>query len=281
MLLGRRNFLHLAMGAGGSLWLPQLALAQTDGQGLNMPVPPINSPDEIPPAESSPVVLSTKPDKRMFMFADSDNSSKQNFVYDIPHVCPDGPQHYGLLISYWDGGPPAQYTMTLRQFWRYVEDSGTIVHPGQYNEKLYTHSWGISQTDSETISASLGYSSGDSGGINASISETFSHSVTTDRADSRSEKLHIDAPTDGKQRVWRMWQLVHELIALDAQGKVVPAGCRCQRDRKADVAWWFGEPKWHCGGLTGTSGASVYYQQTRWLFPSKILRPSQKDFPMS
>jgi hypothetical protein len=276
MRIQRRNFLHLAMGAGGSLILPQFAPTKANAFNLEAPVPPILSANDLPPKYSAPIVLKTNKTKRMLMFADSDNSSKQCYVTDIPDVCSTFPN--GTLRAYWDGKPAADYTMTLRQFWRFVGDSFTRVFPGNSETKKFTHSWGISKTVSDSMTASLGLQGG---GLSASVSETFSDSVTTDDNKSEEASRTIGPPADGMVRVWMIWQLVHEIVALDPAGKVVAVGKPGDLDlRKADVDWpalaLFG-PK--CG--SDRSGAWVYYKESRWLFPSRILSPSQRDFPAS
>jgi hypothetical protein len=279
--IDRRQFLHAAMATGGSLFLPSLGSAQTIQPASDMPVPPITGPDQVPPSESTPVVMRSNSGKRMYLFADSDNSSKRDFVYDLPNTCgPEPlPRPLGILTSYWDGRPPADYKLTIRRFWRLIENSYTTVPAGNTLTQTVTHSWGISTTDSETIMATLGFTSGNGPGLSGSISSTFSHSVTTDRSTSVEVQRKIDPPEAGKVRVWMEWQLVDELVALDPNGKIVPEGCRCGSDRKANVRWNLSNPMYgQCGGVFGESGAWVYYQKTRWLFPSQIIRPSQRDF---
>jgi hypothetical protein len=270
MRIQRRNFLHLAMGAGGSLILPQFARAEANALNLEAPLPPILSADDLPPTHSDPIVLKTIKGKRMLMFADSDNSGKQTYVADTPGVCLGPPR--GSLRAYWDGKPAADYTMTLRQFWQLVDR--TRVLPGGGETRTFTHSWGISTTVSDSMTASLGI---EGGGLSASVSETFSDSVTTEKDDSEVTSRNIGAPADGMVRVWMIWKLVHEIVALDPAGKVVVAGSQ----RMADVQWPtnFNPDSFKCG--TGSSGARVNYPASRWLFPSRILSPTQRDFPAS
>ena len=120
--------------------------------------------------------------------------------------------------------------MTLRQFWRLVDGSYTTLPAGNSLTQTFTHSWGISKTVSDSISASLGVGGG---GLSASLSETFSQSVTTDDNTSQQVSRVINPPADGMVRVWMAWQLVHEVVALDPAGKVVGAGDRGRDNRKA------------------------------------------------
>ena len=274
MFIKRRNFLHLAMGAGGSLILPQFGLTKANAFNLEAPVPPILSANDLPPTHSDPIVLKTNKKKRMLMFANSDNSSKQCYVADTPDVCLGHGK--GTLRAYWGGTPAADYTMTLRQFWRLVDGSYTTLPAGNSLTQTFTHSWGISKTDSDSMTATLGV---EGGGLSASVSETFSQSVTTDDNTSQQVSRQINPPADGMVRVWMTWQLVHEVVALDPAGKVVRSGSRGEDLRRADVDWPY--PTVLDGGNCGaeSSGAYVYYMAARWLFPSQILRPSQRDFP--
>jgi hypothetical protein len=229
------------------------------------------------------VVLSQRKGKRLNMWAESDNSGRNCIVSDLPNHCA-GDNNYGVLVNYWDGKPAADYTMTMRHFWKRMEDSYTVVPAGNTQDQSFTHSWGISTTDAQTLSASLGYSSGQEAGVNASITTTFSHSVTTDESNSQQISRHIGDPGDGKVRVWLMWQLVHEIVALTPDGKILEAGNRNDKNRKADISWFSFLNRATddvgvrtCGG-PGQSGAWVYYEAARWLFPSKLLRVSQRDF---
>ena len=91
--------LHLAMGAGGSLILPQFALTKANAFNLEAPVPPILGANDLPPAQSDPIVLKTNKGERMLIWANSDISSKEIYAADTPDVCL-GPL-WGTLRSYW------------------------------------------------------------------------------------------------------------------------------------------------------------------------------------
>jgi hypothetical protein len=103
--------------------------------------------------------------------------------------------------------------------------------------------------------------------------------VTTDQQTTVETDIQFDPPPVGYVRVWLTWQLVHELIALDPQGKQLSEADLGTANRKAQIAFYLLGNKspimspglvWH--------DAWVHYKKTRFLFPSQTFVPYQKDF---
>ncbi|MFL6856376.1 MAG: hypothetical protein ACJ8EB_00545 [Allosphingosinicella sp.] len=215
------------------------------------------------PDQSEPIVLAQSGD-RLLLWANSDNSSKNAYVSEVPNQ--RNPISDAVIANFWDGTTIPNYVLTLRRYWQQVPGAYTLVQAGGGFEQTYTTTTGISETDSETLSAELGVSGG---GLSAKISASFTHSVTTSLATSQSRKFTAGAPASGFQRVWVLWQLVDELVALTPSGDVIPTYIG-----EADVTWFVDVP------MMGTSGAFMNYQNARQTFPTQTLMPQQKDFPL-
>jgi hypothetical protein len=220
--------------------------------------------DEIPDESDHTVVNTTV--ERLLLYADSDNSGKWAWVSDQP-IGDNRPNWANpALRFYWDGTQRPNYTLTMRRYWRQVPGTHTHVLPGGGFQKAYSTTHGISQTDSEAISAELGI---DAGGLSAKLTATFEHSVTTSSENSEMTTFTAGAPEAGFTRVWLIWQLVDELVALDPSNKIMPEG----GFGKGDV-WW-------AGPFLGPSGANLLLKKTRQIFPTETYVPDQKDFPSS
>lgn len=231
------------------------------------PVPAIASLDWAPPAELDRVTIDVSPE-RLLIWANSDNSGMEQFVYDLPQAF-DPSSGIGNLVNYWDGQPAPAYTLTHRQFWRLVDGSYTQLPEGNSQSITYSQTTGISETDSKSLSAEMGVS-GD--GLSAKISATFSHSITTSSEQTSSHTLAVAAPDKGQVRVWMAWQLCDEIVALMPDGSTLPVGDRGDANRKADV-------KWAPIPLGGISGAWMYYKTAQTAFPSNTVIYAQHDFP--
>ena len=228
-----------------------------DGQLPLLPV--IQSLVWLPPSQSTPVVQSTTED-RLMLFANSDKHEWTEFVPDQPNA--PNPTGGGTLMDYWDGNPAANYVLTMRSYWVLVPGTYTQVPPGGAFQKQYTTTFGISTTDSQNICAEMGL---DVEGLSAKLSVEFSHSVTTSTSQQETTTYNVGAPADGFLRVWMLWQLVDEVVALDpTTGNVV-----ANPMRHGDVNW-----SQHAAG-----GAFLNYDDLDQLFPEPILVPVQKDFP--
>lgn len=234
------------------------------------PFPELTSLNQELPQQTDPVVIGTS-SERLYLFANSDNSSKSAWVPDIPGE-PGRPPFVPILLSYWDGKPPIDYTLTLRQFWRQVPSTYTHVPQGGGFEKTYTTLHGVSTTDTQTISAELGV---EAGGLSAKLSATFSHSVTVTDEKTEETKFTVGSPEPGFERVWVMWQLIDEVVALDPAGNVIPRG-EAELGRKGEVEWVSAIPLF--GGYD--SGAFLSYPNPQQEFPTTVFVPQQKDFPI-
>lgn len=244
----------------------QNGAAATEAALANLPdVPIIASLNWAPPAESDRIVLEVS-NERLLIWANSDNSGTEEFVFDQPQQDPGPLVTTGYLVNYWDGQPEPAYTLTHRQFWRLVHY--TNLPEGNSQSIKYSQTTGISETDSESLSAEMGASAG---GLSAKISATFSHSITTSNEDTQENTINVAAPDKGMIRVWLAWQLCDEIVALMPDGSTLPVGDQGTKNRKADVQW---------AGLTGAvSGAWMYYKTAQTSFPSDTIIYSQQDFP--
>ncbi|EHR02944.1 hypothetical protein [Bradyrhizobium sp. WSM471] len=240
-------------------------------------VPELANANSQPPDRSAYVQLQSV-DRPLVMWANSDNSSKSAYVCDEPNE--NLSNTTAIIENYWDGKGPPVYQLVLRQFWRPVGKSYHRIPVGNTLTISVTKTQGVSSTVSQSITASLGISYG---ALSAEVSATFSKSVTTSDESSYTETVQISPPADGMVRVWVLWQLVHEIVAIQgsydtggkfvSNGNVLPKGDRNYANRKAQVAW--------NGRGRYSSGAWVNYDDTSWLFPSDTFVAYQKDFPAS
>ena len=208
------------------------------------------------PSQTTPVDQATSND-RLKLYANADSHDWQEYVPD--QVASDS-SIPGVLVNYWDGQPPAAYTLTLRSYWQLIPSTYTQVSSGGGFEKEYTTTVGISNTESSTLSAELGV---EVEGLSAKISASFTSSVTTTSETQETTKYTVGSPEKGYTRVWMLWQLVDELVALDPQGKIVS-----NPTRRGDVNW----------SQHNQSGAYLSYQNLHQHFPSTIIVPTQQDF---
>jgi hypothetical protein len=235
-------------------------LAQQYADGLLPPRPTIESVVWEPPATSDPVVF-TAPDRRLLLHANSDNSGKAAMVPDYPGATDKSTM--ATLRNYWGNRDPAQYTLTLQEYWRLVPATYTQVMQGGGYTESYSVTEGVSATTSQSLSAQLGV---DEAGISASITATFDHSVTTSTERSYSRSYSVGSPPEGKIRVWMLWQLMHDMAALDSNGRVIAGD-----QGEGDVYWW--------GPGDSVSGAYLSYSPVKVSIPSTFYVPSQADFP--
>ena len=240
-----------------------IAAAAVKGNSSLPPFPTIQSINDQIPIQSLPAVVSTSA-TRLAIWANSDESSTTAYTGDIAGADGAAPGQTAYLETYWDGQPAANYTLTMRQYWLQVPGTYTLIQPGGSFTKSFDLSHGISDTDSETISAELGVSVD---GLSASVTATFSHSVTTSTEASVTTTYTAGPPLDGYQRVWVLWQLIDELVALDPNGNVIS---NPNPLRKGNVAW--------NGKGRKSNGAFLSYTTLQQAFPSQTFMPQQQDF---
>jgi hypothetical protein len=221
------------------------------------PLPPITGTNDQLPNQTDPVVVSTTAD-RLKIYADSDIDSNGGYVVDTPNLDPTLPD----LLNYWSGLGPAPYTLTLRQYWRQVPGTYTQVYPGDGYTKAYAVTHGVSTTDSETLGAELGVAGE---GLSVKLTASFSHSVTVSEETTEQTTYTVGAPSTGI-RVWVLWQLVQEVVALDPSGSVLPKSVPAHDH--GDVNWPHRSP----------CGAFLAYKNTDFINPSQLFLPQQADF---
>lgn len=222
------------------------------------PFPTITGLDWRPESATSPTVQGSSA-RRLRMYANSDIHSYEEMVDDTPG---GDDARAGQVQKYWDGGAAANYVLTLRSYWQLVPGSYATVGHGDGFTKEYTVTEGISTTDAQSLAASLGVAVE---GISASISTAFSHSVTTSSETTDTTTHTVQQPTEGMLRVWMLWQLIDELVAIDPGTNDIVAN----PNRHADVNWSEHEP----------GGAWVQYQNLHQHFPSTLCREQFRDLP--
>lgn len=222
------------------------------------PFPDIPGLNWLPPSQTPPVVRGTNPG-RIKIFCDADSHDWTEYMNDIPG---GDNAAAGQVQSYWDGQPPANYVATLRSYWALVPGSYTQVTPTNTFQKSYTATYGISQTDAQSIAASLGV---EVEGLSASITAEFSQSVTTSSETSETTTYTVPGPAEGLTTVWMLWQLVDELCMIDPATGTIMAN----RNRRANVNW----------SDHNASGAYTWYNDFDQHFPSSTLIPLTKNFP--
>jgi hypothetical protein len=211
------------------------------------------------PGESTPKTQGTSPERLMLCAA---NEMNQFWVPDQPGV--KKPGHFLYLIEFTQGGQAAVYTLTWRQRWRQVPNTYTHVYPGGGYTKAYKTTHGISRTDAESISAELGV---EVGGLGAKLQATFEYSITVSEEESEETGYSVGSPAEGYVRVWVLWQLVDEVVALDPQGNVLDFGTEHGR---IDIP-----------PVVGNSECSLSYPNVQQKFAAKTFVPMQRDFPES
>jgi len=233
-------------------------------------IPEITSINYSPLEQSDPEII-MRSDKRLNYLAKADNRSLSTYVADRPGVLGEGCK--AVLRNFWHDVVPSNYHLVLRQYWKLL--AYELLEKGDQDSWEKTHSTGISIKDTQEITASLG---AESKGLNASISETFSHSVDTSQTNSVKNTYKVDGPEEGHVKIWVLWQLVKEIVALDENGEVFNPPAR--NSIKGDVTWGvsglggsiFG------GGSSAVSGAYLNYLTVRQVFPSKVIKPVSRIF---
>jgi hypothetical protein len=224
-------------------------------------LPTIASLQWEPPAKGTLDVRGTSTDRLKINWIGKPN----DYFDDIPSASTSpGPPGY-LLDRYTDGQPASNYTLTMRSYFIPVPGSYTRVFEGGSVNRTYTTTYGITTTDSTTLSAELGV---DADSLSAKISESFTHTVETSSSTTKSVTYNIGAPEPGFTRVWMMWQLVDEIVALGADGNIIP------NPERVGVIVPRGPPY-----PPLDIPIPLQYTNLDQAFPSQTFVPAQQDFP--
>lgn len=194
---------------------------------LGSPLPPVPkpaNPNDLP-SDSEPIILSTS-DWKLNLWWDDDHTSTRFWVAD--KMTPDGQQGnaYSRNNVVWYYGDHPDYLLTCRRFWKRADFQ--ILASGISFSKTLTMTYGISRTETETLSAEFGV---EVGALSAKVSATFEKSITISTETTETKEWQYPAPPEGKTAVWILWQLVDEIVALDANNNPVswPYGqCGCE-----------------------------------------------------
>lgn len=240
-------------------------------ENIDLPeMPQITNVNYSPPEQSDPEII-MRSNRRLNYLASADNRSLTAYVADRPGVLGVGCK--AKLRNFWGDVVPSNYHLVLRQYWKLLTYK-SMGH-GDTDSWEKTHSTGISIKDTQEITATLG---AEGEGLSTSISETFSHSVEVSQTNSVTDNYKVDGPEKGHVKIWILWQLMKEIVALDENGEVFnPPG---KNTIKGDVEWGvsglggsiFG------GGSSAISGAYLNYLTVRQVFPSKVVRPVSRIF---
>lgn len=172
------------------------------------PLPPIpvpSSSSDLPPIESAHMVLSDS-GTRLGLFFEATKGGGSGWVADAPNT--SFPGSAVTLVNYDGSWTAPDYKLTLRRFWRRKEY--TQVPPGQSFSQTYELQYGVSTTNSVTLSAELGV---EAAGLSAKLTATFEQSITVSTQSTASVTYGDTAPA-GSLDVWVLWQLVDEVVAL-------------------------------------------------------------------
>jgi len=244
---------------------PQIGQSATFAQqladGALPPLPAIPDASWAPSATSDPVAFPA-PAQRRLLHANSDNSGKAAMVPDTPGA--KDPSTPAVLRDYWDGRPgPAEYTVTLKEYWRLVPGTYTHVMQGGGYTESYSVTDGIAITDSQSLTAELGV---DVDGLSAKITAMFSQSVTTTSDRTYIRSYSVGSPPEGMTRVWMLWQLVHDIDTLGTNGQLI-----APEQGEGNVFWY--------GPEHSISGAYLSYGAVHVSIPAPLYVPTQADFP--
>ena len=181
------------------------------------PFPVIESLSWAPPETSDAVEIArlTGP---LRIRADADNADYADDVSDYP--ASDGAPR---LNNWWDGHEPAgPRALVVRHYWKMVPGTFTHLSGGTSLDKSWAYQHGISTTDSQSITATMGLSSE---GLSASLSGTLSHSVTISDQQTQTTQFNVAAPGPGQVRVWMLWDLIYEFAIVNQRtGEIIPSG---------------------------------------------------------
>lgn len=184
-----------------------LSHAEVASQTNLPPIPLPTGPDDLPPAVSPSIVVSTN-DIPLFIYFWGD----------------EGPDHGSYFAVTTANTPPLSLSPSFPSpsriaYNRYWLNAGNyiIVGPQTFSQSITTTE-GMSVTDSTTLSAEVGVAVGD---LSAKLSATTSHSVTISNDQSQTQTYTLPETPAGKTCVYTLWQLVDEFILVDGNNNPI------------------------------------------------------------
>jgi hypothetical protein len=218
--------------------------------------PTIDNVNWSPPIQSTPedIGRSSGP---FYIYANADNADYQDNVLDVTRD-----SGTPRLNNWWDGAAPQSHELVVRQFWKMVPNTFTHIYPGTSFQESWGYQHGISSTDSQSITAQMGFSGE---GISASLSATLSHSVTINDQESNTTQYTVQPPATGT-RVWLLGDLMYEFMLVQpGTYNFIPKGTY-----RGDVDF---------SGDDHYSGAYLDYRWTHLIVSAGILCPQDRVFP--
>ncbi len=217
--------------------------------------PTIDSLNWSPPSQTEPVEM-VRSTRNLIIYADADNANYQDNVWD--QETGDGAPR---LNNWWDGNAPVARQFVLRKYWKMVPGTFTHLSPGTQLQKSWEYDHGISTTDTESITAQMGFSGG---GLSASLSATLSHSVTINDLQKTTTQFTIQPPASGT-RVWLLWDLMYQfmIVRSDSNDPIPQGTYRGDVDFSNDDHY---------------SGAYLNYRWTNLTVSAGILCPQDRVF---
>lgn len=176
---------------------PIAAAARVSGSDLpTPPIPKPASPTVLPPQKSNELVVSCNPVSGLYV-----QLNGQGYI----------PANQPAL------SPPFPTSVNL-QFSTYWEQVGIAIVTGQ---QVYTKSIGFTQgmsdTNSQTLSAEFGVSYG---ALSAKVTATIEHSITISSETSVTDTYEITVPS-GTTSVYVLWQLKEKFLFVDGAGQPI------------------------------------------------------------
>jgi hypothetical protein len=178
---------------------PLQAKAHTAHDPTAPPVPKPTSKDDITPNESSDLLISANNVDLFFRF----NGGAFMPVNNPPaQMRLDPPFPAGAKIAY-------------KRHWHKVY--GTTIHGPQHFSKEISTTHGMSETNSQELSAELGV---DIKGLSGKLSATTTHSITISDESKVTDTYSFDVPKH-KVCVYSFWELVEVFALVDAAGNPI------------------------------------------------------------
>lgn len=226
------------------------------------PVPVIDSVNWRPADSTDPVVIASS-DLRLLLMANSAHHKWFAWVADQPNSTTAASPNFIGYSDNVNNNKVLDYTVKLRSHLVVIPGSYTVVANPDSTTITCSVTYGTSTTNTNSISAELGVTAG---GLSTALNVAFSTEVTVSTETSTTVSRTVEAPP-GMTRVWVMWQVVDEIVALaPGDTKVL--------DNSGRKGWanFAGE---------GPDDAFLGYQTVQQFFPSEYYLVGFKDFPNS